>query len=474
MRNKILSVILIGALMIPVGLVWAQHGSHGAVAPKAGEVGNKFCPVSGEKVQSMGGAIKHVYKGKTYNLCCPMCIEMFNKDPQKFSRIAQKEVQEGKTDHKAENHEHPMEPVMDSKGEISHYTCGMHPSVKVPVESYDRGDTKCPICFMLLTPVRKEAITIGDNENVVSKVAIQARELTLAGVQTEPAQRRQLFKEIRAVGQVAYDPQLAVAQDELISASRSLERAQQGGLSEVVGRAESLVESSKRKLRLLGLNNDQIEELEKTKKVQENLVLPEDKMWIYGDVYEHELDWVKEGAHVKVVPVGLAGEEFYGEIVSINPVIDAQTRSVRFRALVDNPGQRLRPQMYTDVEIMSQYLGSTGREEVLAIPKSALLDTGRRRIVWVDKGNGDFEGRRIEVGPEMIDHSGDPRKFYPVLKGIAEGEKVVTKGNFLIDSQSQITGVASSAYGGALAGEEKPAQPKGAKGSKGSHSGHGH
>jgi len=352
---------------------------------------------------------------------------------------------------------HETAPGKNQGGEISYYTCGMHPSVRVSVESYKNGETKCPICFMPLTPAKKAEASGGEGENVVSKVEIMARELKLAGVRTEPAVKRRLFKEIRAVGTVAYDPQLAVAQDEFISAIRSRERARQGGLQEVIDRAASLVESSKRKLQLLGLSREQIRELETSQEVQENLVLPEDKMWIYGDVYEYELEWVKEGAHVKAETIALPGEEFYGQIVSINPVVDSRTRSVRFRALVDNPGKKLKPEMYVDVEIMSPY-PDPGGEEILSIPKSALLDTGRRQIVWVDKGKGDFEGRRVEVGPETTDHSGDPRKYYPVLRGLEEGERVVTKGNFLIDSQSQITGVASSAYGGAM-GDEKNAGP---------------
>ncbi|MDP8266239.1 MAG: efflux RND transporter periplasmic adaptor subunit [Candidatus Aceula meridiana] len=339
---------------------------------------------------------------------------------------------------------------------ISYYTCGMHPSVKVTVENYEKGDTKCPICFMPLMPVIKSSMNMEtSDENVISQVALKASELKLAGVKTEPIEKRQLFKEIRAVGRVAYDPQLAVAQDEFISSVQSYEKALSGGIEEIVDRAKSLVDSSQRKLLLMGLSQEQIDGLQKSKKVQNNLVLPGDKMWIYGDVYEYELNWVKEGAYVKVSPLSLAGEEFYGKVVSLNPVVDPQTRSVRFRALVDNPEKKLKPEMYVDIEIMSQYQDDNGNMDVLSIPKSALLDTGRRQIVWVDKGDGQFEGRKVTVGPEAIDHSDNPRKFYPVLKGLNEGERVVTQGNFLIDSQSQITGVASSAFSGALGNEKK-------------------
>jgi len=273
----------------------------------------------------------------------------------------------------------------------------------------------------------------------------------------DPVVKRQLFKEIRAVGRVAYDPQLAIAQDEFISTIKAYNKAKKGQVAEIIERSKSLIDSSKRKLRLLGLNEGQIEELERTKKVQTNLILPGEKMWIYGDVYEYELTWVKKDSFVKVRPISLVGEEFWGKVVSINPVVDPQTRSVRFRALIDNPGQRLKPDMYVDIEIMSQYTDPQGNTEVLSIPKSALLDTGRRRVVWVDRGDGQFEGRAIEIGPEAIDNSNDLIKFYPVLMGLEEGDMVVTKGNFLIDSQSQITGVVASAFGGTL----EPAENKG-------------
>jgi len=352
----------------------------------------------------------------------------------------------------AQEHPHKLSTVHAQEEEKpSHYTCGMHPSVKVSIESYEKGNTQCPICFMPLTLVKQGGITSGDlDENVISKVDIKLSELKLAGVQTEPVTRRDLYKEIRAVGRIAYDPQLAIAQDEFVSSVKAYEKAQQGGIQEVSDRAKSLVESSKRKLLLLGLNEQQIEELRKTKETEDNLILPGEKMWIYGDVYEYELNWIKKGSYVKARPISLLGETFFGKVVSINPVVDPRTRSVRFRALIDNPNQTLKPEMYVDIEILSQYTDPDGNTEVLSIPKNALLDTGRRRIVWVDKGNGQFEGRHVEVGPEAIGHSDALLKYYPVLKGLREGERVITKGNFLIDSQSQITGVMATSYGGAL------------------------
>ncbi|MFH1479405.1 MAG: efflux RND transporter periplasmic adaptor subunit [Candidatus Omnitrophota bacterium] len=429
----------------------------------------------------------------------------------------------------------------DPQPATRYYTCGMHPSVKVSAEDYNKGSKSCPICNMYLTPVYEEEKrdtsvkqskvlfyrnpmnpsitskapakdemgmdyipvyeeTEGDDvyygcgmegaehvfymkeakgmkcpmcgmelkklskeeteelKGVVSKVKIKGDQVRLAGVQTEPVRLLRLYKEVRTVGKVAYDPNLAIAQEEFIASLKALDRTQGGNIEEISERTMNLVESSRRKLRLLGLSDAQIKELEEKREVETSLILPEEKMWIYGDAYEYELSWVKAGEKVKVIATSLPGEAFSGIITSLNPVLDPKTRSVRFRAEVDNANLRLKPEMYVDVVIMSMYMGRDGEEEVLAISKDAVLDTGMRKIVWVDKGEQEYEGRIIDIGPEakgVVD--GRESKFYPVLKGLVEGENIVTKANFLIDSQSQISGVASSAYGGTVGALEEKA-----------------
>jgi len=299
----------------------------------------------------------------------------------------------------------------------------------------------------------------GGSESVVSRVRIRPEQIALAGVETNPIARLKLYKTIRTVGRVAYDPELVVAQEEFISSLKAFEKIQEGKIEEIKERASSLVESSKRKLRLLGLSEGQINELGEKKEVQGNLILPGNKMWIYGEAYEYELNWIKSGEKVTVTATSIPGEEFEGVISSINPVIDPKSRSVTFRAEIDNPGLKLKPEMYVDVIIKSTYVFPDGEPAGLAIPKDALLDTGIRKIVWVEKGNGEYEGREVKVGPEAAAFvAGIETGFYPVLKGINEGELVVTRANFLIDSQSQISGVASAAYGGALTTQESAHQ----------------
>jgi multidrug efflux pump subunit AcrA (membrane-fusion protein) len=343
----------------------------------------------------------------------------------------------------------------------------MHPSVKVSVEEYEKGQTQCPICNMNLIPVtetvkeesmsaehmaRKEAGQISTSG--VDRVTVPVEQLERAGVQSEVIRKRTLCKTIRTVGQIAYDPDMLIAQEELISALKSLDEIQVGASPEIIERAQSLVESSKRKLRLLGLSDEQIEGLTKTRKAQEGLVLPEDKMWVYGDIYEYEIGWVSPGRNVMVMTESFPGEKFNGTISAIDPVVNPKTRSVKFRAEIDNPELKLKPQMYVDVEIQGICINEDGEDKVPAVPKDSIIDTGARKVVWIDMGGGVFEGREVEAGMEgvsLID--GDGRKFYPVFSGVKEGEKIVTKGNFLIDSQSQISGTAAAAYGGAL-GEE--------------------
>ncbi|MBU0478209.1 efflux RND transporter periplasmic adaptor subunit [bacterium] len=348
--------------------------------------------------------------------------------------------------------------------EIVHYTCGMHPSVKVSPKEYNRGNVNCPICNMKLIPVyRKDAKDeeeIDKSKDVVSRVKIKGDEIRLAGVKTEPARKLHLYKEIRTVGRVAYDPKLAIAEEEFISSLKALDKIQEGAISEIKERTGNLVESSKRKLKLLGLSQEQINELEKKREVQTSLILPEKKMWIYGDVYEYELSWIKAGQKVEVTTSSFPGKEFDGVISSVNPVLDSKTRSVRFRTQVDNPDLKLKPEMYVDMVIISMYMSPDGEHMVLAIPKDAVLDTGTRKIVWIDKRNGEYEGRIVEIGPEATSKiDGRVTKFYPVLRGLKENELVVTKANFLIDSQSQISGVVAAAYGGAMGMEEKKAPP---------------
>ncbi|MDD5136931.1 MAG: efflux RND transporter periplasmic adaptor subunit, partial [Candidatus Omnitrophica bacterium] len=125
------------------------------------------------------------------------------------------------------------------------------------------------------------------------------------------------------------------------------------------------------------------------------------------------------------------GEVFHGEVVSINPVLDAATRTNQVRIRIPNPEDKLKPEMFVNAQIKSN-LG-----EKLAIDENAVLDTGLRKIVYLSKEGGLLESREVKLGSKA-------EGYYEVLDGLEEGDIVVTSGNFLIDSETRLKSVVSS------------------------------
>ncbi|GEM_PF-512852 len=328
-----------------------------------------------------------------------------------------------------------------------YYRNPMHPEVTSPTPMKDEmGMDYVPVYENREAPARAAA----EQGTVVSRVHLTKEQTNLAGVVIEPLARLRLTKEIRTVGRIAFDPELTVAQEEYLTAFETRQKVSQSPDPDVIARAQDLLDKSRFKLRLLGMSDEEIAQLEKEGVAQENLVLPEDKAWVYADVYEYDLSWVKAGETAQVTTTAYPGEVFKGVIKSVTPVLDPRTRTARVRLEIDNPAEKLKPEMYADVVIRSVYQGPDGHEDVLALPRDAVLDTGLRKIVYVDAGNGTFLGKEVTVGPEATAVvNGQSQIFYPVLSGLTGDEKVVTKGNFLIDSQSQLTGGMSVLWGGA-------------------------
>jgi len=217
-------------------------------------------------------------------------------------------------------------------------------------------------------------------------------------------------------------------------------------------------------------------------------------LWMQADIYENDLAEIQVGQSVMIHTMAYPDEIFKGKIVFLDPYLNPKTRTVKVRVDVPNPGFRLKPGMFVDAYIsvhvhegimatdkvvytcpMHPEVISENPEDcpicemkliqkeqapsgtVLAIPKSAVLDTGVRKVVYIEKDVGVYAPREVEIGPEatgVVD--GQKQRFYSVLAGLTQGMKVVTHANFLIDSQSQITGQAEAVYSGALErGEEK-------------------
>jgi Cu(I)/Ag(I) efflux system membrane fusion protein len=149
-------------------------------------------------------------------------------------------------------------------------------------------------------------------------------------------------------------------------------------------------------------------------------------VWALIDVAERDLGALSVGQPVVIRARGLAGREFTGSINVIYPQLNRETRTARVRVELANPDAALLPDMYVDAEI------DTGSPQpVLAVPESAILDTGSRQAVIVEKGQGRFEPRDVKLG-----HRGGG--YVEVREGVAEGEPVVVSANFLIDAESNI------------------------------------
>jgi Cu(I)/Ag(I) efflux system membrane fusion protein len=430
------------------------------------------------------------------------------------------------------------------------WTCSMHPQVRLPKPG------RCPICGMNLIPVSQ----LSDEQ---SRISQQAR------IATQAVTFRELFKEVRTVGKLdfnerrvahiasrvagrvdrvfvdftgievkkkdhlvsIYSPQLYVAQTELF---RVLERYEQAP-SERRQDERPLLEAARTKLRLLGILDEQIAEMEKSrqelthltiyapiggtvieKNIREGQYVQEgdslyriadlDPIWLYLDVYEYDLGWIRYGQPVDVRLEAYPSEVFRGTVVFIDPFMDDKTRTVRVRVNLKNPDRRLKPAMYASAVIRVQLQSDglprpTGLEgkyicpmhpevvqdkpgkcpicemqleavpvpriqlpvvkvplpvasqpkpngKLLAVPISAVLDTGRRQVAYRKTKDGAFELVELVIGQraEAMTEGNVAAGFYPVLSGLNDGDLVVARGAFLLDSQRQIEGMPSLLY----------------------------
>jgi Cu(I)/Ag(I) efflux system membrane fusion protein len=149
-------------------------------------------------------------------------------------------------------------------------------------------------------------------------------------------------------------------------------------------------------------------------------------VWVLADVAERDVGMIAPGQTGTVRPRGYPGQTFTGKITLVYPMVNKETRTVRVRAELANPDHMLLPDMYADIEI------AAGSEQpVLAVPDDAVIDSGRRKLVLLDKGEGRFEPREVILGRRG-------RGYSEIRNGAAAGDKVVVSANFLIDAESNL------------------------------------
>jgi len=256
-----------------------------------------------------------------------------------------------------------------------------------------------------------------------------------------------------------YSPDLVASQEEYLLALRSRAQLADSLLPEVRNSSLRLVEAARRRLLLWDLTPQQIAALEERGAPQTYLTLHVpisgtviekevvkgmrvepgmrlyrivnlSTVWLHADIYEYEVPLVREGQEVTISLSYYPGETFSGKITYIYPYLDTQTRTNKIRLEFANPQGKLKPGMYANSEIEIN-LGPT-----LTVPESAVLQSGLRQLVFVEQGQGVFAPREVKLGVKAASR-------FAVLEGLTAGERVVTSGNFLLDSESKLQSATS-------------------------------
>ena len=382
-------------------------------------------------------------------------------------------------------------------GSVDYYTCTMHPSVHlhdskekcpicgmnlVPVVKRDSsGVENSPsqhdqdTSHEFVVPVERQQ-QIGVTYALVTREMLN-RDIRTVGVVTPDKARHWEFVarvdgyvqtlhvtspgELVEKGQpllTIYSPDLLTAERELVELIKMWDEARS---TEARRTAQGLVDSAKRRLAQWNVTPAQIADLERTRQPGEFLTLlspfrgiveavPVDQgrnvrigdhlvdvadlsnVWVWADVYENELSSFRTGQKVKLSTAAYPGQEFEGTISLINPFLNEAQRTAKVRIDIPNPDFRLRPAMY-----VSAVLATGGSREALTIPIGAVMPTGTRSLVFLDKTQGRLEPRAVQLGEKYGDR-------YEVKEGLTEGERVVSSANFLIDAEAKVQGALKS------------------------------
>lgn len=285
-----------------------------------------------------------------------------------------------------------------------------------------------------------------------------------------------------------YSPEMLASQRELLLAAKAKGLMKNSTLPGAFDQSESLLQAARRRLELWDLSDAQIDQVLRTGQPIKNItlyspvtgyisdrkafpqlkVMPDtdlytivdlSRVWVMADVFEYEAPNIHIGETAAVTLQAIPGRTFTARIDYIQPSVDPMTRTIKVRLDLANPGLLLKPDMYADVDFRINLPSS------LTVPAEAVLDAGERKTVFIARGSGFFEPRQVQTGEREGDR-------IQILSGLTGGERVVTSGNFLIDSESQMKaaaagmggmagmpGMTSEPAGKAAKPAEKPAPP---------------
>jgi len=343
-------------------------------------------------------------------------------------------------------------------------------------------------------------------------VMVSSEKQQMIGVKTEPAAIRDLTHTIRTVGQVEvderrlthmhtklegwvqelyvkftgehvqkgqklfelYSPELVSTQEEYLLALKAVRSLGDSEFPEVAQNARSLLEVTRQRFSLWDITPDHIRDLEKTGKVLRTLplhapssgyvmhmavregmhVMPAmelyaladlSNVWVLADVYEYEIPLVELGQQATMILSYFPGQTFKGKVTYVYPTLETKTRTVKVRFELPNPKWALKPGMFANIDIQIP------RGKRLVVPNTAVLDSGTEQLVFIDQGQGMFEPRKVTVGVRT-------RDAYEILEGIQAGDLVVTRGNFLVDSESNLKAATEMMMPGMDMGKKKTAE----------------
>ena len=380
----------------------------------------------------------------------------------------------------------------------------------VPGSKFDKPG-KSPFMDMELLPRYADEEEDVASESAV-RVGLSPEAVRATGVAVVPVVRASVAPEIRAVGTIEtdetklariaarvagrieklfanytgekvakgaplyslYSPELVATQREYLLALENRRRLE-GGTGDAKKSAEDLLAATRDRLRLWGIGPAQIASLEQSGKPElamtfrspiDGTVLQKEvvegqyvvegtelylladlsSVWLVAQVYEFELSGLEVGRPAEATVSSLPGQVFRGRVSFVEPVLERETRSARVRIVLPNPNGELKPGMFANALIR------VPEAPRLVVPRRALIDTGMRRVVYVETAANTFTARNVTPGAA----SGDKVE---ILQGLEEGERVVAQGNFFIDSQAQLAGGQSIQWSGALDVKTTPAAP---------------
>ncbi|MBF0478851.1 MAG: efflux RND transporter periplasmic adaptor subunit [Candidatus Omnitrophica bacterium] len=306
-------------------------------------------------------------------------------------------------------------PKTKSEKKLLYYRNPMDPTVTSPVAMKDSMG-------MDYVPVYSEEATANEPGVYVSPEKQQ-----LIGVATEKIAKKHLIYSINTVGKVAYPLDFYADQAQYILDLKTALNSFNGSLRAFSLQANPSIQASRKKLLLQGMTQSDIDLLVKNRKLQNNIPWQSlsERTIVYMTIYEYEISQIKNGAAVEISASAYPGEIFKGSISAVPEVLNPETRSLQVRAEVSDPGRKLKPDMFVDAKILTD-LG-----EKLALPVSAVLDTGTKKIVYIKTDNDRISPQEVVTGQKTDD-------YYEIISGVHEGDDVITSGNFLIDSESKL------------------------------------